>query len=127
MEFMILIHGDETSGAPATGTVAFDDMAAGWAAFDQRLVDGGHWISGAHLGHSASTTTVRRAWAGETTVADGPCEERREQLARFYLVSAADLGEAVGLARNLPPHSGSVEVRPVAARPVAAQAGQRRG
>jgi hypothetical protein len=47
MEYMILIHGDETYPAPAPGTPGFDETMAPWFAFNQRLIDGGHWIAGA--------------------------------------------------------------------------------
>ena len=42
MEYMILIHSDETQ-VPAPGTAAFEQMMGAWMAYNQRLIDGGHW------------------------------------------------------------------------------------
>ncbi len=66
---------------------------------------------GAELSRSATATTVRGDGAG-ATVTDGPFAEAAEQLGGFYLVEAADLDDAIALARALP--EGIVEVRPVA-------------
>ena len=117
---MILIHADEFSGAPAPGTTAHLELEADWSAFEGRLVDGGHWIAGANLQPTETATTVRRTWNGTPVLTNGPCAETAEQLVGFYLVSAADLEEALGLATALPVHAGSIEVRPVAHRAVPA-------
>lgn len=121
MDYMILIHSDETSPAPAPGEPGFEEMMGAWAAFNQRLVDGGHWIAGASLAPS-DTATLLRASAGSSTVTDGPYMEAKEQIGGFYLVAAADLDEALELAGHLPLPDGVLEVRPVAYRPDAAQA-----
>jgi hypothetical protein len=67
-------------------------------------------IDGAELGLSHTATTVRKR-SGEVTVTDGPFAEVAEQLGGYYIVKAADLDEALELARALP--SDTVEVRPV--------------
>lgn len=117
MEYMILIHADENFEVPAPGTPAFDEMMAGWFAYNQRLIEGGHWIAGANLQPTATATTVRKAFGAEPTVTDGPFAETKEQLGGFYLVSAADLDEAIALAGAIPIPVASFEVRPVAFRP----------
>jgi hypothetical protein len=96
MEYMILIHADETVEAPGPGSPGFEEMMAGWMAFNQRLIDGGHWIAGANLQPTLTSTTVRRAFGGAPVVVDGPFAETKEQLGGFYLVKAADLDEAIG-------------------------------
>jgi hypothetical protein len=65
---------------------------------------------GAELSRSADATTVRGA-GDDVSVTDGPFAEAAEQLGGFYLVDAADLDEAIALAKALP--EGIVEVRPV--------------
>jgi len=120
MEYMILIHADETVEAPGPGSPGFEEMMAGWMAFNQRLIDGGHWIAGANLQPTLTSTTVRRAFGGAPVVVDGPFAETKEQLGGFYLVKAADLDEAIELATAVPMPVGSIEVRPVAFRPDAA-------
>jgi hypothetical protein len=118
MEYMILIHGDETASAPpaAPGTPEFAEYMAAWAAYNQRLIDGGHWISGAMLTPTTSSTTIRRGPAGDQVV-DGPFAETKEQLAGYYTVTAADLDVALELAAAIPVPHGSIEVRPIAVRP----------
>ena len=115
MEYMLLIASDETA-APARGTPEFDQFMGGWMQFNQLLVDGGHFIAGAGLQPTATATTVRKSGSGEQIV-DGPFAETKEQLGGFYLIAAADLDQALSLARALPIPAGSVEVRPLSFRP----------
>ena len=117
MEYMLLIHSDENWDAPAPGTPAFDDMMAGWMAFNQTLIDGGHWVSGASLAPTSTATTLTKSFNDAPTVSDGPYAETKEQLGGYYLVKAADLDEALKLAEAIPVPVGSIEVRPVAFRP----------
>ena len=45
---------------------------------------------------------------------DGPFAETREQLGGYFLIDAADLDEAIGIAARIPgARKGTVEVRPV--------------
>ncbi|MGA6925647.1 MAG: YciI family protein [Desulfosarcina sp.] len=61
--------------------------------------------------HTATTVKVRN---GKVSISDGPFAETKEQLARFYLIEARDLNEAIRLASGIPPvRVGSIEVRPV--------------
>jgi len=64
-----------------------------------------------HPVRSAATVRVR---SGGVSVSDGPFAETKEQLAGFYLIDAADLDDALGIAAKIPAaRVGSVEVRPV--------------
>lgn len=120
MEYMILIHGDESFSAPAPGDPGFDEMMAGWMAYNQILIDGGHWISGASLAPTSTATTVRKSFDAPPQIVDGPFAETKEQLGGFYLIKADDLDAAIELAKQLPMPAGSIEVRPVSFRPDAA-------
>jgi hypothetical protein len=61
-----------------------------------------------------STATTVRVRDGKVTTTDGPFAETREQLGGFYLISAADLDEAIAMAAKVPEAaSGSIEVRPI--------------
>lgn len=115
MEYMILINTDEGAG-PMPGTPEFDERMGAWMAYNQRLIDGGHWVTGASLQPTATATTLRREAGAEPTVVDGPFAETKEQLGGFYLVKAADLDEVLALAALIPLPSASIEVRPVAFR-----------
>jgi hypothetical protein len=117
MEYMILIHSDENFEMPAPGTPEFNDVMAGWMAYNQRLIDGGHWVSGASLQPTATATIVRKTFAGKPTITDGPFAETKEQLGGYYLIRADDLDQALELAAAIPIPVASLEVRPVAFRP----------
>jgi hypothetical protein len=72
---------------------------------------GARVLGGEQLAEAATATTLR-----QEMVTDGPFLETKEVLGGFYLLEAADLDEAVALAKLLPEvqagHSG-VEIRPV--------------
>jgi hypothetical protein len=120
MEYMILINADENYEAPAPGTPEFEQMMNPWLAYNQRLIDGGHWIAGANLQPTPTATTITKSYTGEVTLTDGPYAETKEQFGGFYLISAANLDEAIELATAIPIPVASIEVRPVAFRPDAA-------
>jgi hypothetical protein len=120
MEFMIMIHSDETLPAPTPGTPEFEQMMSAFFAYNQQLIDGGHWISAANLAPTAAATTIRRTFGQGDVLIDGPYAEAKEHLGGYYLISARDLDEALSLAKALPIPAGSLEVRPVAFRPDAA-------
>lgn len=115
MEYMVLIYRDETD-APEYGSSEWEQMMAGFLAFNQRLIDGGHWIAGGGLQTTTSATTVRLAQGAAPTILDGPYAETKEQLGGFYLVRAETLDEVLDLATGLP-IEGAIEVRPLTYRP----------
>jgi hypothetical protein len=117
MEYMILIHSDESDEMPTPGTPEFDAMMGEWAAYNQRLIDGGHWVAGASLQPTVTATLVRNQPSGAPAVTDGPFIESKEQLGGFYLVKADDLDQAIELAAAVPMPGATLEVRPVAYRP----------
>jgi hypothetical protein len=115
MDYMILIHTDENA-YPERGTPEFDTYMAGWFAYNQRLMDGGHWITGGSLQQTPAATTIRRT-ANGSAVTDGPYMETKEQLGGYYLIRAKDLDEALALAEGVPLPEASIEVRPIMFRP----------
>jgi hypothetical protein len=121
MDYMFLIHSDEHGPTPEPDTPEFGEFMGKWLAYNQRLIDGGHWIAGANLMPTATATIVQRADGAPSGIHDGPFMETKEQMGGFYLISAADLDEALELAKALPIDLGSIEVRPVAFRPDAPQ------
>lgn len=120
---MINLYSDETAEIPGPGEPGFDEMMGEWFAFNQRLIDGGHWIAGASLAPTTTATTVHKSFGVETSLTDGPYAETKEQLGGFLLIQAADLDEAIALAKDVPIPVGHFEVRPVAFRPDAPQEG----
>ena len=70
--------------------------------------------AGGNALQSVSTaTTIRPDATGGFTVTDGPFVESKEALGGYYLVEAADLDEAIELAKQIPALGGGLEVRPI--------------
>ena len=71
-------------------------------------------IVGGHALKPTSTATTVRVRDGKRLTTDGPFAETKEQLGGYYLVEAADLDEALGMAAKIPgARYGSIEVRPL--------------
>ena len=119
MEYMFLIIMDDAAMAePATADpVSGSDAMAEWLAYNQKLIDGGHWIAGGSLQSSTSTTVLRKDGGGGTSTTDGPYVESKEQVAGYYTVQATDLDEALALAAEIPVRDAAIEVRPLMWRP----------
>ena len=112
-KYLVLIYGDEAIWSAWTQA----DEDANSARHDAFMaVARGNVLSSNPLEHSSTATSVRPDGAGQQLVTDGPFLETKEALGGYYLLEAADLDEAVALARQIPeastPGSG-VEVRPV--------------
>jgi hypothetical protein len=122
MDYMITLYSDENTPMPEPGTPEFGAFMGAWMAYNQTLIDGGHWIAASNLMPTMTATTIRKSTGAQTTT-DGPFAETKEQLGGFYLISATDLDQALALAAQIP-MEGSIEVRPVAFRPDAPQGDQ---
>ena len=116
MEYMLFLGQTEPREPMSPSDPGFGDYMADWMAYNQKLIDGGHWISGAQLQPVATATTIKRV-AGSDTIVDGPFAETKEQLGGYYLIEASDLDEALALAAAMPFTDASIEVRPVGFRP----------
>ncbi|MBN9238122.1 MAG: hypothetical protein BGO97_00455 [Micrococcales bacterium 70-64] len=116
MEYLLLLGEVESRNVMMPGTPGFEEYMADWTAYNQKLIDGGHWIGGGRLQPAGSATTIRRE-SGKDTLVDGPFAETKEQLGGYYLISAADLDEALELAAGMPFIDAVIEVRPIAFRP----------
>jgi hypothetical protein len=68
----------------------------------------GRLRGGEALKPTSTAKTVRQG-----IVTDGPFLETKEALGGYYLVEAADLGEAVEIAKQVPARFGGVEVREI--------------
>ena len=63
---------------------------------------------------TGSAITIAGGPGGDVLVTDGPYAEAKEILIGLYLLEAADLDEAIGLAARIPTAwRGKVELRPV--------------
>jgi hypothetical protein len=109
-EYLILVYGDEAAvGSP--GDEGHTQILKG----HQEFIEGNAAAlrGGNALQSTATATSVRENSSGGFTVTDGPFAETKEALGGYYLVEAADLDEALSLAKQIPMPAGGVEVRPI--------------
>ncbi len=69
---------------------------------------GARIVGGNALQPTATATSVR-----DDIVTDGPFAETKESLGGYYLIEAADLDQALAVAKLCPAAYGGVEVRPI--------------
>ena len=109
-QYVVLIYEDEQgwiSGDPAV-------IEQGMKDHNQFAQNTGEKLRGGHgLQPTSTATTIRKDGSGGFVVTDGPFVETKEALGGFYVVEAADLDEAIALAKQVPAPFGGVEVRPV--------------
>lgn len=109
-QYLILIYGDETAWANA-GEAAWNETMQGHTAFNEN--NGAAIKGGNALQPTSTATSIRPDGDGKFTVTDGPFVETKESLGGYYLVEAADLDEAVAIAKQVPATGGGLEVRPI--------------
>jgi hypothetical protein len=81
-------------------------------AFNEELKEAGSWVFAGGLLHPSNATVVDGR-KGEAIVTDGPYLESKEQLGGFWVIEAADLDEALELARR----GSAACMRPIEVRP----------
>lgn len=109
-QYLILIYEDENRWAGA-GKDVWDEVMQGHNTFgesNKSAVRGG-----AALQPTSTATSIRPGETGAFTVTDGPFVETKEALGGYYLIEAADLDEAVTIAKGVPAKFGGLEVRPI--------------
>ena len=111
MKYALFIYEDEAFYGPEKAGPKIQEIVGKHMAFAQEL--GARRIGGAGLKSTASATTVRTT-GDRKTVHDGPFAETKEQLGGFYLIEAADLDEAIEIAKKVPVlQDGAIEIRPL--------------
>jgi hypothetical protein len=109
MKYMLLVYMDEQAMNDAEREQCYKDSAL----LTHELNSRGRYLSASPLQPVANATSVRIR-QGKRLVTDGPFAETREQLGGFFMIDAADLDEAIGIAARIPAAGkGTVEVRPV--------------
>ncbi len=109
-QYLILIYADEAQWASA-GPGETAQLTKEHMDFGQRHAD--VLRGGNALQPTNTATSVRPGSAGSFTVTDGPFAETKEALGGYYLIEAADLDQALAVAKEVPTRFGGVEVRPV--------------
>jgi hypothetical protein len=104
-QYLILIYEDESAYADG-GDALWAEVGAAHGVFGEA---NGSAIAGGNALQPTATATVIRGGV----VTDGPFAETKEALGGYYLIEAADLDEAIAIAKQVPARFGGVEVRPV--------------
>lgn len=113
MKYLCLIYGDERRWMDFTAEER-DGVVADFAAFNDYIKSGEHYLGSNRLLASGAARTVRIR-DGQVSATDGPFAETKEQLGGYYLIEADDIEQAAEIAARCPgARWGSVEVRPVA-------------
>ena len=104
-QYLVLIYESEAEYAAGDEQVYKEVMAAHneFGAKHAASLKGGEALQ-----PSTSATTIR-----DGVVTDGPFVETKELLGGYYLIEAADLDEALAIAKDVPARFGGVEVRPI--------------
>jgi hypothetical protein len=118
-QYLLAVHGADSDYDPAAGKfgsyASADEAEAAFAAtgaFNDRLVEQGHFVFAGGL-RSASTATVVDGTGSRPVFTDGPYLESKEYLGGFWVIEAADLDVALQLAaEGSMACRGKVEVRP---------------
>ncbi|MEK6336206.1 MAG: YciI family protein [Acidobacteriota bacterium] len=109
MKYMLLVYLDEHAMTDEERAHCYVESAR----LTQDLNASGQYLDASPL-HPVATATSLRVREGKSVVTDGPFAETREQLGGYYVVEAADLDEAIGIAERIPPaRYGTIEIRPV--------------
>ena len=112
MKYMLLIYNDPAK-QPEYGTPAFDEMIAGFFAFNERAKADGVLLDGEAL-QNVETATSLRVRAGKVETIDGPFAETREHLGGYYVLDVPDLDAAMTYAALIPTAQyGTIELRPL--------------
>jgi hypothetical protein len=109
-QYLILIYDSEAAYEEA-GEERNGEIMSGHMAFGEK--NAAAIVGGNALQPTSTATTVRPDGADGFTVTDGPFAETKEALGGYYLVEAADLDEAIALAKQIPVLGGALEVRPI--------------
>jgi hypothetical protein len=113
MQYILMIHEDESAYTGEGGNAVMADTLAKHTALAQALVAAGVPFSGERLKGADTATTLR--WNhGASELTDGPFAETHEELGGFYIIDVADLDAAIEWARMIPvPGKGAIEIRPI--------------
>jgi hypothetical protein len=107
-EYLILIYENESDYGDQSPEVWQQTMQAHGRFAEQIVELGAKMLGGNALSPTSTATSIR----GDI-VTDGPFTETKEALGGYYLIEAADLDQALAVAKLCPAPYGGVEVRPI--------------
>ena len=107
MQYLLAIYEDEKRWANGYDPAEMAEYQKFGEEFDGA-------IKGGNALKPTNTATTVRVRDGKRLTTDGPFAETKEQLGGFYLIDAADLDEAIEIARRVPMlQDGAIEIRPL--------------
>jgi hypothetical protein len=109
-QYLLALYRDYAAPLPPERT---RQVWAGVNALGDKMTDAGAFVFKGGLLPSESATVVRQS-GGEFVMTDGPYTETKEHLAGFWIISAADLDEALEWAKQ----ATVAEQRPIEVRPL---------
>ena len=105
MQYLVSVIADAADSDTPEEQAAID-------VFNDRLQAEGHWVFAGGLGSPSSATVIDNR-GEEAMFSDGPFVESKEYLAGFWIMEAADLDVALGLAaEGSKACNRKIEVRP---------------
>lgn len=112
MQYLISVIDDGQALAARKTESATDAEMAAIDVFNDRLKADGHWVFAGGLGLPGAAAVIDNR-GEEAVFTDGPFVESKEFLAGFWIIEAADLDAALGLAaEGSKACNRRVEVRP---------------
>jgi hypothetical protein len=111
MRFLYLLHIDNSlmGALDAAGLAEMDRQNQ---AFDQKLIDSGHYVTALALDPPETAVLVRNR-NGVMSSTDGPYAETKEQVGGLVIIEAADMAEALALVKEDPmARYATIELRP---------------
>ena len=112
MKYILLVHHSEEV-IEQLGETELGQLRAESVQLANQIHSSGKYVDAAPL-HPTSTATCVRVREGKLLVTDGPFAETREQLGGYFLITAENLDEAIGIGGRIPgARIGTVEIRPV--------------
>ena len=111
-QYMLSVHHDRNETFESLTDDEKQQMFKAVGEFNEEMQASGKWVFAGGL-HGADSSTVVDATGSETVVTDGLFAESKEYLGGFWVLTAADLDEALDLAKRASAACrGPVEVRP---------------
>ncbi|MGW6199644.1 YciI family protein [Kribbella sp. NPDC055110] len=109
-KYLVMIYDDEAKWAADDGAV-MEQNHKNHQAFVE--ANGSAVRGGGQLDGSDTATSIRSDGNGGYVVTDGVFAETKEVIGGYYIIEAADLDEALAIAKQVPSPMGGVEVRPL--------------
>jgi hypothetical protein len=109
-KYLVMIYDNEAMWDAADPSVTASNHV-NHGAFVQ--ANQGAVVGGGQLDGSNTATSIRSDGNGGFVVTDGTFAETKEVMGGYYVIEAADLDEALAIAKQVPSPMGGVEVRPI--------------